>query len=37
LIYQINEENYEAEIILEENKVVKLKDLLPEAWQKKFY
>lgn len=37
LMYQINEENYDTEIILEENKVVKLKDLLPEAWQKKFY
>jgi len=34
--YQISEENYEqTEIILEENKVVKLKDLLPEPWQKK--
>jgi hypothetical protein len=30
-MYQISEENYEqTEIILEENKVVKLKDLLPE-------
>jgi cytidine deaminase len=36
LMYQINEENYDyTEIILEENKIVKLKDLLPEPWQKK--
>jgi len=36
LMYQISEENYkQTEIILEENKVVKLKDLLPEPWQKK--
>lgn len=37
LMYQISEENYKAEVILEENKVVKLKELLPEPWQKKFY
>lgn len=37
LMYQINEENYDTEIILEENKIVKLKELLPDPWQKKFY
>jgi len=37
LMYQIDEENYETEIIIDKNKVVKLKDLLPEPWQKKFY
>ena len=37
LMYQINEENYDTEIILDKDKVAKLKDLLPEPWQKKFY
>lgn len=36
-IYEIDEKNYDTEIILDRNKVVKLKDLLPEPWQKKFY
>jgi cytidine deaminase len=37
LMYQINEENYNTEVILGENRIVKLRDLLPEIWQKKFY
>lgn len=37
LIYQINEENLDAEIIVRKNKVVKLKDLLPDPWQKRIY
>lgn len=34
-MYQINEENYDSEIILDKDRIVKLKDLLPEPWQKK--
>jgi cytidine deaminase len=37
LMYQISEKNYETEILLDKNKTVKLKDLLPEPWQKNFY
>ncbi len=37
LIYEIDEKNYNTEIIIGKNKVVKLKDLLPNVWQKKFY
>jgi cytidine deaminase len=37
LMYEINEDNYETEIIIESDKSVKLKELLPEPWQKKFY
>jgi cytidine deaminase len=37
LMYEINDQNLNSEIIIEENKVVKLKDLLPEIWQKKCY
>ena len=36
-MYEIDEENYETEIILDKNRVAKLKELLPEPWQKKFY
>ncbi len=36
LMYEIDEKNYDTEIILDKNRVVKLKDLLPEPWQKKF-
>lgn len=32
LIRMVNEENMEADVMIEENKVVKLKDLLPYAW-----
>lgn len=36
LIYQINEDNYEyTDIIVDKNKIVKLKDLLPDLWQKR--
>ncbi len=35
LMYQINEDNWNTEIIVEETRVVKLKDLLPEPWQKR--
>jgi len=35
LIYQINEDNWNTEIILGETRVVKLEDLLPEPWQKR--
>ncbi len=37
IIYQINNNNLDTEIIIEKNRVVKLRDLLPEIWQKKFY
>lgn len=33
LMYQIDEKNLDADVILK-NKVVKLKDLLPESWRK---
>jgi cytidine deaminase len=36
-IYQINEKNYNSDIIIGENKSVKLSKLLPDVWQKKFY
>ncbi|MBA7554547.1 hypothetical protein ES705_47171 [subsurface metagenome] len=35
LMYQINEDNWNTEIIVGETRVVKLKDLLPEPWQKR--
>lgn len=35
-IYEIDEKNYDTEIILDNNRVAKLRDLLPEPWQKKF-
>ncbi len=35
-MYEIDEKNYETDIILDKNRVAKLKDLLPEPWQKKF-
>ncbi|QQR82522.1 cytidine deaminase [Candidatus Campbellbacteria bacterium] len=34
LMYQVDKGNAETEVILSENKVMKLKDLLPEYWQK---
>jgi cytidine deaminase len=34
LMYQINENNWNTEIIVEKNKTKKLKDLLPDPWQK---
>ena len=37
LMYQIDDKNYNTKIILEKNRLVKLSDLLPEIWQKKFY
>jgi cytidine deaminase len=36
LIYQINKDNWNSEIIIGKNKVVKLKDLLPHPWQERF-
>ena len=35
LMYQINESNWNTEIILGKNNVVRLKDLLPNPWQKR--
>lgn len=35
-MHQIHEENLNTEIIIGENKVVKLKDLLPHPWDEKF-
>ncbi|MBN1377455.1 cytidine deaminase [Candidatus Woesearchaeota archaeon] len=37
LMYQINDKNLDAKIIIEKNKIVKLSDLLPEIWQKKIH
>jgi len=34
-MYQINEDNWNTEIIIEKTRSVRLKDLLPEPWQKK--
>lgn len=34
-MYQIDARNYDAEIILSENSVVRLEELLPEPWQKR--
>ncbi len=34
-MHQIHEENLNTEIIIGENKIVKLKDLLPHPWDKK--
>lgn len=35
-MYEINPKNFEALVIVDKNKAVKLKDLLPFPWQKKF-
>lgn len=35
LMSQIDEENWNTEIILRKNKVVRLRDLLPEHWKKR--
>ena len=35
LMYQINEDNWNTEIIIGETRIVKLEDLLPEPWQKR--
>ncbi len=37
LIYQINYKNLNTDVIIGKNKIVKLKKLLPEIWQKKCY
>ena len=34
---QINENNLNSEVIIDENKIMKLSELLPEVWQKKFF
>ncbi len=36
MLYEIDPANMEAEVIVEKNKVVKLRDLLPDPWQKRF-
>ena len=33
-MYQINSDNLEADVIIGENKVIKLKKLLPHTWDK---
>ena len=35
LMYQINEENLDTDIIVDKNKTKKLKELLPEIWQER--
>ncbi len=35
-MYEVDQKNNDTEIVLEKNRVVKLKDLLPEPWQNKF-
>lgn len=34
-MYQIDDKNWDTKIIIGENKVVKLRDLLPSPWQKR--
>jgi cytidine deaminase len=36
LMYQIDGKNLDADIIIDKNRVAKLKELLPEPWQKRF-
>jgi cytidine deaminase len=36
-IYQTNENNLNTNVIIDENKKVKLKSLLPEIWQEKYF
>ncbi|MFH1073017.1 MAG: cytidine deaminase [Nanoarchaeota archaeon] len=36
-MYQIDKANYDTDIIIEKNKTVKLRNLLPMIWQEKFY
>jgi cytidine deaminase len=36
-IYQTNKDNLDTDVIIDENKKVKLKDLLPEIWQEKYF
>lgn len=35
LMYQINEDNLNTQIVTGKNKMVRLKDLLPDPWQKR--
>lgn len=37
LMSQIDKKNLDAEVVVRENKVVKLRDLLPEPYRKDFY
>ncbi len=37
LIYQVNEKNLDMDIIVEKNKITKLRNLLPDLWQKRVY
>ncbi|MFH1751829.1 MAG: cytidine deaminase [archaeon] len=34
IIYEMDESNWNAQVIIGENKIVKLKELLPNPWQK---
>lgn len=36
IIFQVNHDNTETDVILEKNKTLKIKDLLPERWQEKY-
>lgn len=36
MIVQVNHQNIETEVILGKNKILKIKDLLPERWQDKY-
>ena len=35
LMYQISQENYDTDVIIEKDKTMKLRDLLPDPWQKR--
>lgn len=36
IIFQVNHQNIETDVILEKDKTLKIKDLLPERWQEKY-
>lgn len=36
IIFQINHNNTETDVILEKGRVLKIKDLLPERWQERY-
>jgi len=36
MLFQVNYENLETEVILRKDRISKLKELLPERWQDKY-
>jgi cytidine deaminase len=37
LMYQIDEHNWNSEVVIGKSKIVRLKDLLPDPWQKRLF